>query len=134
MEGFNITPNAFEYSKESRMEVVKKVCEVILDYVNAEDSDYDKMIHIRGEHPALYLAEVKRENSGYIKKTITTVTDKKDAYNYTRIRTCEMRKVFGLLQDAGYYIFEGNWEYQISKRPYLGDKKAQRTEFKFFID
>lgn len=132
MERTGIKRNDYVQPSECRREVVMGVCEVILRSIN--EYDHDSLILIRGEHPELYYGVLKDKCDHLSKTYISTVKDRKHLYDYTRIRTCEMRKVFHLLQEAGYYIFEKGWEYQISKLPYLGEEKAKHVEFKFFID
>ena len=55
-----------------------------------------------------------------------------------RIRTCEMKEAFKLLQEAGYYMFKvfeyGTWfGYRCYNKPYLEDGKRVTT-FDHFID
>lgn len=133
MERIIITPNRFKPSSEIRRDVVEKICETVLHYINELDDDY--VFLIKNRHPSLYLGVLKDNRSNYEPLIITLKNDYNyRVYEYIRIRTCEMKKVFELLQDAGYYIYDNNWEYQISKRPYLGEKKATHVEFGFFID
>ena len=66
---------------------------------------------------------------------------KKEEYYLGKIRGCEMKEAFRLIQEAGYYIFKvyeyGTWMgYMVSEKPYVSDYKGAEkvTEFNDFID
>ena len=134
---FNIKRNGFVRPRDVRRDLVQKICDYFVDGID----EYDKDMLIKGFHPHISYAERKPEfddmKSLAKRKIIYSNSQDSHCYTITQIRTCEMKLVFSLLQDAGYYIykvcntFSG---YSISSRPYLYDKKAERIEFEYFID
>jgi endonuclease IV len=134
----SIKPNDYVRPTEVRDEVVKKVCNHIVSYLDRLEVDME--ISLQGAHPALFFGEKDEDMTHYknmAKTVLSTEENYMNVYYYTRVRGCEMRKVFKLLQEAGYYIYSLNemgWSYAISKYPYRNMYKAERVEFKSFID
>lgn len=123
MKGIIIPENIYEPTTKVRNEVVQQICDRLIESLDTCDTH----VLIRGEHPSLYLKE-------FHGKPIIA-----DSVNYTiggctRITTCEMKTAFEIIQDAGYFIYEKDSEYQISLKPYLWKTKAKRVTFDFFID
>ena len=135
---FNIKRNDYVRPRDVRRDVVQKICDCILSRVNDDSEEDDYEIRIEGRHPAIIISE--KINDPSISDLF--VRDSRHSLktngrsNYTTVRTCEMKMVFKVLQDAGYYIrfYEGSFTYFVSKRPYFGRIKAERIEFDFFID
>ena len=135
MNFINIKPNDFVRPTEIRMEIVQKICDHILNYIGDGNEFRDWSIRLKEEHPALYFGELKTPNELLRPTSLVNRYEESGNYNYTRIRSVEMKKVFTELQDAGYHIFyDGYRTYTVSRRPYLDNVLAKRIEFKIFID
>ena len=130
-----IKRNDYKQPREVRIEIVKKVCDCIVDMLDKDMDDYQLIIY--GEHPELYFGEIRDNypNSNMKKRVLLNKKANEHCYVLTRIRSCEMRVVFKVMQDYGYYIHKrATNDFKFSKLPYLFDKKAERITFDFFID
>ena len=129
-----IKRNTFVAPGLSRAEIVQGICDRITQCIGR---GFDFVINLETNHPALYLG-VRNERYPETERIKYVVGSDSDTryYDYTRIRSCEMRIAFRLLQEAGYYAYklDDGWKYFISDRPYLGLRKSERIDFTAFID
>lgn len=129
-----ITPNDYVQPTEVREDVVQKICDVLLRYL-----DSNLALTIRAKHPTLYLAKYEGKHETVEKLALTSGT-MNQAYAYTQVRSCEMDKAFEAFQDAGYHIYLERDKktktsvYRFSKKPVLDGDKAKNLEFDMFID
>lgn len=136
---YNIKKNGYVQPYEIRHNVVQTICDHIIGYLDRCPND-DYEIELRSNHPKFYLYIRNNVPSNYEKAKTMFFGCKDDSYlrlyDCYRVRSCEMRKVFKLLQDAGYHIyFDKNYsKYWFSIRPYLFMRKAEYIGFEFFID
>ena len=129
-----IKPNDYVQPTEVREDVVQKICDVLLTYL-----DVNRALTIRAKHPVLYLAKYEGKHETVEKLALTSGT-MNQAYVYTQVNSCEMDKAFEILQDAGYCIYLERDKktktsvYKFSKKPVLDGNKAKNLEFDMFID
>ena len=124
-----IKRNTFVAPDYSRKDIVQKICDKVVQKIEA---NYEFRIELQGAFPRLYLGTEKSDPT----KVIITTDPYQSRYDLIQIRSCEMRLVFRLMQDAGYYAYKWSdgWQYCISNRPYNGLQKAERVDFTSFID
>ena len=129
-----IKPNDYVQPTDVREDVVQKICDVLLTYL-----DVNRALTIRTKHPVLYLAKYEGKHETVEKLALTSGT-MNQAYAYTQVRSCEMDKAFEAFQDAGYHIYLERDKktktsvYRFSKKPVLDGDKAKNLEFDMFID
>ena len=130
----NIKPNDYVQPTDVREDVVQKICDVLLTYL-----DENRVLTIRAKHPVLYLAKYEGKHETAEKFMLSSGT-MNQAYVYTQVRSCEMHKAFEFFQDAGYHIYLERDKktktsvYRFSKKPVLDGNKAKNLEFDMFID
>ena len=134
---YNIKRNGYVQPHDTRQEVVQAICDHIIDVL---DDGHDYFFEMRTHHPELFLY-IRNDVPCDYKHEKMYILGHKDSsclrlYDCYRVHSCEMRKVFSLLQNAGYHIYydKDYVKYTISVRPYLFLNRAERTEFKIFID
>lgn len=129
-----IKPNDYVQPTDVREDVVQKICDVLLTYLDA-----NRALTIRAKHPVLYLAKYEGKHETVENLALTSGT-MNQAYAYTQVRSCEMDKAFEAFQDAGYHIYLERDKktktsvYRFSKKPVLDGDKAKNLEFDMFID
>ena len=89
----------------------------------------------------LYLFKKPWFESPYFLARYSDIGIGKEQYFLGKIRGCEMKEAFRIIQEAGYYIFKvyeyGSWMgYKVSDKPFVSDYKGATrvTEFNDFID
>ena len=124
-----IKRNTFVAPDYSRKNIVQKICDKVVQSIEA---NYDFHIELKSSYPRLFLGTEKRDPT----KVVITGDGYHSRYDLIQIRSCDMRLVFRLMQDAGYYVYKWSdgWQYCISNRPYHGLQKAERVDFTAFID
>ena len=129
-----IKPNDYVQPTDVREDVVQKICDVLLTYL-----DVNRALTVRANHPTLYLAKYEGKHETVEKLALTSGT-MNQAYVYTQVHSCEMDKAFEAFQDAGYHIYLERDKktktsvYRFSKKPVLDGDKAKNLEFDMFID
>ena len=129
-----IKPNDYVQPTDVREDVVQKICDVLLTYLDA-----NRALTVRAKHPVLYLAKYEGKHETVEKFALTSGT-MNQAYVYTQVHSCEMDKAFEAFQDAGYHIYLERDKktktsvYRFSKKPVLDGDKAKNLEFDMFID
>lgn len=117
-----IKPNTYVEPTQARPEFVQKICDIFVCHLSRNTAI---RVMMNDEFPTLFLSRDNDEIIHYGDK------DKK-------IRTCEMRLAFRLLQQAGYYIFYKedvrDEKYIVTKREYIGTTRATYTDFIHHID
>ena len=128
----NIPRNDYVQQKVVRIGVVTKIIGVVLKTLSSGD---DFRISLEGVHPKMYLS-VGIDGKYYQGKCYLSYEPQAEKYwTNEQIRTSEMRTVFKVLQDKGYFIYRYcDFEYYISKNPYRCSVKAERVEFTQYID
>lgn len=124
-----IKRNTFVQPGQSRNDIVQKICDTAISNI---EKGQDLIVALEGEHPKLFIGVSKFDSS-----RVVITNDPYQSHCYlTRIRSCEMRLAFRLMQDAGYYAYKlsDGWKYIISDRPYLGQMRATYIDFTMFID
>ena len=116
----SVVRNSFVEPTQSRQQFVQNFCDYIVKELNKRVC---VDICVQGQFPKLFFSENSNEVDLY------GVADKK-------IRSCEVRLAFRMLQNAGYHIFykEEDKKYYITKREYMGNRKAVYTDFLHHID
>ena len=129
-----IKPNDYVQPTDVREDVVQKICDVLLTYL-----DVNRALTVRAKHPTLYSAKYEGKHETVEKLALTSGT-MNQAYVYTQVHSCEMDKAFEAFQDAGYHIYLERDKktktsvYRFSKKPVLDGNKAKNLEFDMFID
>ena len=128
----NIPRNDYVQQKVVRIGVVTKIIGVVLETLSTGD---DIQISLKGAHPKMYLS-VGIDGKFFQGKRYLAYKPQDEKYwTNEPIRTSEMRAVFKVLQDKGYFIHRCcDCEYYISKNPYRCSVKAERVEFTQYID
>lgn len=126
-----IERNTFVEPTQSRTNVVQGICDAIM--INIKGQNYCE-IELFGKIPSLYYGRYigNGKSKAHILRTDTDIS----SFEYTKIRTCEMRLAFRLLQEAGYYIYEmaEMWRYVVTTRPFFCGMKANYIDFSNHID
>lgn len=127
-----IKRNSFVEPTLARDRVVQDVCDVI---VSTLSEDNDTCIILAKKNPKLFLGTLKEEHPA-VKKKILNTTGLHTLYNFVKVRSCEMRMAFRLIQDAGYHIFfrKKENEYVVTMKSYDGTKLIEHMEFEHHID
>lgn len=123
---YRIKRNDYVIENELRRDVVQMILDSIEKFF---EKHVDLNILLKDIHYVLYL------HISYV-GTSDMFTCYGCGENYIHIRTSEMRVVFRVLQDAGYYIYSEYNKYTISKSPYSHGQRinVERTEFKHFLE
>lgn len=138
----NIPKNDYVQPKEVRAKVVQDMCNHIIYWMNNslekgfwvlriwDYSDRSAEVHIFYDSSAMT-------------KTSGIVTSKIDEERYpfsVKVRTCEMKAVFKVIQKAGYHIFGSHCitdnvhTYVFTTKPVLDGRVAKKIDFNLFID
>lgn len=129
-----IKPNDYVQPTEVREDIVQKICDVFIAYL-----DTNRSLTIRAKNPTLYLAKYEGQYETREKFTLSSGT-LNQVYVYTKVRSCEMYKAFEAFQDAGYHIYLERDKktktsvYWFSKKPVFDGEKSKNLEFDMFID
>ena len=126
-----IERNTFVEPTQSRANVVQGICDSIM--IDIKSQNYCE-IELCGKIPSLYYG--RYIGNGAMKAHTLRAGRDVSGFEYTKIRTCEMRLAFRLLQEAGYYIYEiaERWRYFVTTRPFFCGMKAKYTDFNNHID
>ena len=121
---------------EVRPDVVIGVLEYLIRRIS-KSSEGETTFSIMGEkiYNSLY-ATIDKETNKVVKFNYYPYEG--EEYENIRVSGHEMKRVFQVLQDNGYYIYSpqylGTVEIVISKRPCRGNMKAKYQHFNYFID
>ena len=133
----NIPQNNFVKQTEVRQDVVQRICDHILDYIDCVPNvgTYSFSISDSETKSPQFYVIIRKDGStsGFCS------WDDPLYKNKIRVRTCEMALVFDVLQKGGYFIFgsyctSGYHSYTISRRDYFDGRKATRMDFTLPID
>ncbi len=139
----NIPTNDYVQPTEVRQHIVQDICDHIIYWMNnsTEKGFYSLSIHdFRDRSAMLYIiydCEAREKTSGF--HTDGKIDDRRYPFN-EKVRTCEMKAVFNVMQKAGYHIFASHnitdnvHTYVFSKAPVLNGYKAKKIDFTMFID
>lgn len=126
-----IERNTFVEPTQSRTDVVQGICDAIM--IDIKGQNYCE-IELSGRFPSMYYG--RYIGNAAMKAHILRTGRNLSGFEYTKIRTCEMRLAFRLLQEAGYYIYEiaERWKYVVTTRPFFCGMKANYIDFRNHID
>ena len=139
----NIPKNDYVQPTEVREKVVQDICNHIIHWMKHSCEEGFYQLRIKDfyyKNAMLYLiysSSEKTETSGF------QDNGKIDEARYpfhVKVRTCEMKAVFNVMQKAGYHIFGSHnitdnvHTYVFTKKPFLNGRKAEKIDFSMFID
>lgn len=139
----NIPKNDYVQPTEVREKIVQDICNHIFKWMNEslEKGFYKIRIHDFQDKSAelyvIYDCESKEKVVGF--HAHGKIDERRYPFN-EKVRTCEMKAVFKVMQKAGYYIFgfynttENRHDYVFATKPVLNGFKAKKMDFCMFID
>lgn len=139
----NIPKNDYVQPTEVREKVVQDICNHIIHWMknSCEEGFYQLRIKDFDYTSAMlyliYSSSEKTETSGF---QDNGKIDKERYPFHVKVRTCEMKAVFKVMQKAGYHIFGSHnitdnvHTYTFTTKPVLNGRKAEKIDFGMFID
>ena len=139
----NIPKNDYVQPTEVREKVVQDICNHIIYWMKNGCEEGCYQLGIRDfyyRNAMLYLiyrSSEKTETSGF---QCNEKIDKARYPFHVKVRTCEMKAVFKVMQKAGYHIFGSHnitsnvHTYVFTTKPRLNGWKAEKIDFGMFID
>lgn len=113
----------FVESSQSRTEFVKRICDI---FINGLGRNLAITLEMRNDFQEFF---IDIDSTGEPRLSLYGRKENK-------IRTCEMRLAFRVLQNAGYHIFykEQTETYIVTEREYMRTQRATYTDFIHHID
>lgn len=139
----NIPTNNYVQPTEVRQHIVQDICDHIIFWMNnsIDKRFYTLRIHDfitrAAELYIIYDCQAMEKATGFHAEG--KIDDRRYPFN-EKIRTCEMKAVFKVMQKAGYHIFASHnitdnvHTYVFTKVPVLNGYKAKKIDFTMFID
>lgn len=138
----NIPKNDYVQPTEVRAKVVQDVCNHIIYCMN---NCSPKVYNLRIKDYSWRNATLYIFYRGTIHPEVRGLTGTSDHDNdspekYVKVRTCEMKAVFKVMQKAGYHIFASHnitnnvHTYVFTTKPVLDGREAKEIDFRLFID
>lgn len=139
----NIPKNDYVQPKEVRAKVVQDICDHIIYWMNNGCDKGFYSLRIKDYHEksaTLYLVYKDSEHNTTSGFCGTSSPDNDSPEKYVKVRTCEMKAVFEVMQKAGYHIFASHnitdnvHTYVFTTKPVLDGREAKEIDFRLFID
>lgn len=137
----NIPANNYVQPTEIREEIVQKFCEHVIQYMDGPsyyENGYTINVRTYLYKPEVYLNFKESGVTCSITNCRATDLELRSGKS-VKVRTVEMKAIFEVMQNAGYFIFgsentSGVYSYNFNRRNYYNGRYATRTEFNIPID